>query len=192
MSVLAAALTCPQCGAPLACRLTPRQSCPCEACGAITTLHLFPAVLEGDDAQTVPNRITDSEEATCFNHGDRKASVVCDGCGKFLCALCDIAWDERHLCSQCVAREHESADSPEGRRVFYRYDAMAVTLLGASLFMWFFSFLLYPAALVLIVQALRKPASVMPRGRGMLALAAFLAIGLPAAFITFFYIILEF
>jgi hypothetical protein len=41
-------------------------------------------------------------DSTCFYHPQKKAAVLCDSCGRFLCALCDVELEQQHLCPGCL------------------------------------------------------------------------------------------
>src|SRR5512138_2820046 len=75
---------------------------PCPACGTSMQIEVFPALFRpiatGRDGELV---IADGE-ATCFYHTTKRAVRPCDGCGRFLCALCDCELHNQHFCPACL------------------------------------------------------------------------------------------
>lgn len=97
----------------------------CSLCGQRVEVRVFPAV-QSAAAGAQPEAILGAEEAGCYYHPRNRASVPCDGCGRFLCALCDLPLDGRHLCPHCVetgVRGNKLAASDTHR---VHYDSMAL------------------------------------------------------------------
>ena len=70
----------------------------------------------------------ESDQASCFYHPNKKASVPCDNCGRFLCALCDVDFGGRRLCPACIEAGSgtESETTLDTRRILY--DKLALFL----------------------------------------------------------------
>ena len=96
----------------------------CPGCNAPLTIATFPAYRRTPVAGHAAERITGEGEAACFFHATRKAAVPCDDCGRFLCALCDIPVDGRHLCPTCIDTAHKSGTVRSLERSRTRWDAM--------------------------------------------------------------------
>jgi hypothetical protein len=63
----------------------------------------FPALYRGiAPTARSSGEIAMEGDSTCFYHPQKKAAIPCDGCGRFLCALCDIDFNGQHLCSTCL------------------------------------------------------------------------------------------
>lgn len=96
-------LACPRCDARL-----PREhynhawAIRCEVCKNLVQARTFPALAAPERAAQLGRRVLSDSDASCFHHPDRQAETVCDACGKFLCGLCDIAYDDAHYCSGCI------------------------------------------------------------------------------------------
>src|SRR5689334_13554458 len=75
---------------------------PCSQCGRLLQVEVFPAffrpIAKGRDADPL---LVDGE-ASCFYHPQKKASLPCDACGRFLCALCDCELHGQHFCPGCL------------------------------------------------------------------------------------------
>jgi hypothetical protein len=164
-----APIACTSCSAPLPALLfnTPGVVA-CPACAASLTLHIFPALLRPARQIVAGDRITDTGQAACFYHPQKTAHVPCDGCGRFICALCDVELQGQHLCPACVesGRRKGTLTAFENRRLLWDNIALATAVLPvATLALWFISFLTAPAALVLALIGWRKPGSLAPRTR---------------------------
>ena len=100
----ASLLSCAKCGEPF-----PSHLCnvgaplPCARCGTLSEALVFPAILHRWET-TTGEALTQEQDASCFYHPAKKAAVVCEGCGVFLCALCDVVFQDRHLCPKCIEK----------------------------------------------------------------------------------------
>src|SRR5688572_22390826 len=74
----------------------------CPACQARIQAEVFPAAFRILGPGQTGERILLQGESSCFYHEQKKAVVPCDACGRFLCALCDVDLNGKHLCSQCL------------------------------------------------------------------------------------------
>lgn len=102
-------------------------------------------------------------EAGCFYHSTKKAAQVCDECGRFLCLLCDVDFNGRHLCPNCLETGQKKGriSKLEKRRV--RHDKIALRLVGLPVLVFpLIYFTLFTAPFVLIYGFLkwRSPGSV--------------------------------
>ena len=70
-------------------------------------------------------------ESSCFYHPQKKAVVPCQGCGRFLCALCDCGLHGEHFCPACleVGRQKGRITRLESQRTLYDAIALAVAVL---------------------------------------------------------------
>lgn len=122
-------MTCLECGSPLP-ELTKAVTGPqrCPDCGAYYEIATFPALYRAPEGGVLAADVMVEGESTCLYHPSKKASVICEECGAFLCTLCDIDFQGRHICPKCLTRiESQSGQSllqPETTR----YDAAAFHL----------------------------------------------------------------
>ncbi|MBG85304.1 MAG: hypothetical protein CMO80_00175 [Verrucomicrobiales bacterium] len=63
---------------------------------------LFPAVYRKADVVSTGDAVLAEGESSCFFHAEKKASIACDRCGRFLCGLCDIQLGNEHICATCI------------------------------------------------------------------------------------------
>jgi hypothetical protein len=147
----------------------------CPGCGRNVQAAVFPA-MDRALPSSLPEAVGAEGEASCFYHPQNRAAVACDGCGRFLCRLCDLEIDGRHLCSACfqTGLSAHKLENVETRRTMYDSIALALATLPAVLF-WPVVFTA-PAALYVVVRRWREPGSLLPRTRIRFWLAALFAV----------------
>ncbi len=145
----------------------------CTGCRAPIMVEAFPALLQSQTEPNAGDRLLTDEEAGCFYHSDKRASIICDNCGRFLCALCDVQIGGRHLCPSCIALSHtqQSETSVELDRYRVHYDSLALTL--ACLPLIFTQLITF----YLVIRHWSTPVSALPRGRVRWILAVVIAVG---------------
>jgi hypothetical protein len=101
-------IRCPRCALALEC---PSRAgtlpVECPACRSQLTATFFPAFENPPPGvSTASGERAIEGEATCFFHPQKRATLACEGCGRFLCALCDLPLGARHLCPACLGTSH--------------------------------------------------------------------------------------
>ncbi len=114
-------------------------------------------------------------EASCFYHPQKRASVPCAACGRFLCALCDVDLNGEHFCPACMdtGQKKGKLTQLENKRFLWDSAALGVALL--PLLMWPITMLTAPAAIVIAIAGWKKPSSMIPRTRVRLYAALLIA-----------------
>ena len=165
----------------------------CPSCRALLTVHVFPAflrpVVRGRSSETLASQ----EEAGCFYHPHKKAVVPCEDCGRFLCALCDLEIDGRHICPACVeiARQGGKSLRTSGQRTLHDQVALTLAALGPAIIGWG-SIIAAPITLFMVVRYWNEPArSPVPRTRARLIVAGSLALLEIAGWSTLLYFYLH-
>src|SRR5437867_472628 len=173
----ASSLLCTKCKAPLPETLINRpELTPCPSCAAPLQVEVFPAlfrpVVTGRDGEAV----LVEGESTCFYHPQKKASVPCDGCGRFLCALCDCELHGKHFCPGCLemGRKKGKIKSLENTRTLY--DSVALSLSLLPLLIFYFTLFTAPAALYVAIRYWNAPRSIVHRTRIRYIFAIILAL----------------
>src|SRR5437868_2848158 len=140
---------CPRCRTPLAEGMLNRaEVLPCPRCAAPLQVEIFPALFRpfaaGRDGETV----LVEGESSCFYHPQKKAVLPCEGCGRFLCALCDCDLHGQHFCPVCleVGRKKGKIKSLENQRTLY--DSIALSLAIVPMLILHIDFITAPAELV--------------------------------------------
>ena len=170
--------SCGACGTPVRAEmLSPVGGAACGKCGAPTELHVFPALWR-EHGVNAGERLIIHDDSACFHHPEKRATIVCEGCGRFLCALCDIDYQGKHLCSGCVERGVADTGKETFRANYTRFDRIALLLAGIALVppFWYFAIFLAPGALFLAIKNWNEPISAAPRGRGRFVVAIALAV----------------
>jgi hypothetical protein len=145
----------------------------CPGCGARIQEDLFPAQYQQIGAGESGKKIHWEDEAGCFYHPDKQATVPCDLCGRFLCALCDIDLNGRHYCPACLAIGKQKGQLQELQNRYVLYDNIALAL---ALFICF-SIFTAPIAVFMAVKYWNTPLSIVPRTK-IRYIAAILLAGL--------------
>ena len=178
MAVIPIAIACPKCSAPLPQELWNGMALrPCPACETPVLVQVFPA-LSRPIAQGRPAEIILIDgEASCFYHPGKRAVVPCAGCGRFLCAVCDVELNDRHLCPGCLETARKSRSLVELDRQRTLYDGAALVLaLVPVLLCWPASILTAPAAICVAILSFFRPGSLVERTRFRAYLAIALAL----------------
>ena len=161
----------------------------CRNCGNTTRIWLFPALFVEKNAD-VAQHVVDEGHSSCMNHPTKKATTVCDGCGKYLCALCDIDWNGEHRCAHCIEHQKNASKDNALRTEYIHYDRIVLMLVLAAIpaHMFLIGVLFSPVAVFIAWRYWNEPWRPVPyRKWGMivyvsLALMIILATG---AFILF-------
>jgi hypothetical protein len=174
----AASLTCDRCRTRLpVAALNTQDLVACPGCHTPLRFLVFPAYYRAHQVARTGEQLMVEGESSCFYHPTKKAVVPCDACGRFLCALCDMELDAKHLCPKCLeaAREKRTMESLETER--FRYDSLALGLavVGVIPCFWYFLIFIAPTVLFLVIRHWNSPASVVENVRWRLALAGVLA-----------------
>ena len=137
--------------------------------------HVFPALFRPLTPGTAGEAVASDQESSCFNHPQKRAVVPCDSCGRFLCALCDLELDGRHLCPTCVESGAKKGKLANLQRERVLCDRMALMLAALPLLMWPVTVITAPATLYLVLRYWNAPRSITSVSRARFVVAAVLA-----------------
>ena len=114
-------------------------------------------------------------EATCFEHAGKRAVAVCNKCGRFLCALCEVEVAGQIWCPSCLVSRSTGGpiQALENRRTLFDSTALALAVLPA-LFVYP-AILTGPAVFYLAIRYWKRPSSIIPRGKWRFILALLFA-----------------
>lgn len=135
----------------------------CPSCGGPVAAWVFPALFRRE--VPLPESATLQEESTCFFHPTNRAEVICDGCGRFLCPVCDLEFRGNHFCPVCLDKAVSNKKTPELESRFFHYDELALMLAVVSLLIPCVAVFTVPGALYYAIKYWRTPLSAVPRGR---------------------------
>jgi len=171
-----AALSCPLCRTPWPTdpvALAALTACPSPLCNTPVQIEVFPAFTRPIAVGTIGEAIVIEGEAACFYHPQKRATVPCGICGRFLCALCDLELNGQHVCPNCLetGRKKGQLENLDTRRT--PYDSAALTLACVGPLTCGITSVL---AIGFALYGWRKPGSLIPRTRFRSILALVLAV----------------
>jgi len=128
-------------------------------------LAVFPAHFQPAGTGAAAEAILEAGVSSCFYHEQKKAVVPCDACGRFLCALCDLDFNGRHLCPACLQAGKKKGDLPELENRRTIHDSAALTTALLPLLIWPVTLITAPLATFLAIRSFFRPSSLIPRTR---------------------------
>ena len=148
----------------------------CPVCNSLLQIGTYPALLAPKPKGQLGEDILTDEESACFYHPDKRAVTVCEHCGRFLCALCDIEMADHHLCALCIeaGASRETLDFLVSKRILY--DNVALSLALWPLLLVFMTILTAPAAIYISLRYWNAPTSIVGRGKQRFIGAIFLSL----------------
>lgn len=148
---------------------------PCPTCAVPLQVDIFPALFRKIDAGRAGDAVMVEGESSCFYHPQKKAVLPCDGCGRFLCALCDCQLDGQHFCPTCLetGKTKGKIKSLENQRMCY--DGIALSLAVLPLVIFYITIITAPMALIVAIRYWNAPRSIIRRSRVRLVAAIVIA-----------------
>jgi hypothetical protein len=136
---------------------------PCPACGVALQVEVFPALFRRINPGQSGETIMVEGESSCFYHPQKKAVRPCQGCGRFLCALCDCELNGQHFCPACLeaGKTKGKIKSLENQRTLY--DGIALSLAIYPLLIFYFTLVTAPIALFVAIRYWNAPRSLVRR-----------------------------
>jgi len=186
MNLLTSLPACPKCRTeiPLA-DLNRSAFNACPGCEAQIRADAFAALFRPPSKASSGELVMTEGESACFYHESKKAVVVCDACGRFLCGLCDCLVHGKHLCPNCLetGKQKKTIETLDTVRPLYGYQAMVFAVLP----------LLFtgPIAIFVALRHWKAPGSIVSRNQRWqmpvaLALGSLQTLGLIAAIYAMF------
>jgi hypothetical protein len=167
----------------------PHQQTACPKCGSELECWLLPASFHPQVSGSASHP-AEAGQAACFNHAGRQAVVECEGCGRFLCGLCDIVVRGRHWCPSCFEKKRTEGTLSQLPDRLTRYDriALALTLLP-MLFCCVPSLITVPIALVVVTRHWSAPGSERASVRNTMLVSIILGVAQILFFIFWMYLV---
>ena len=130
---------------------------PCPVCAAALQMEVYPALFRRLEAGSAAVAVMAEGEASCYYHPQKKAVLPCEGCGRFVCALCDCEHQGQHLCPACleVGRTKGKIKSLENART--RYDNIAIALALYPILIFYFTVITAPMTLFVVFRYWKAP-----------------------------------
>jgi hypothetical protein len=152
---------------------------PCPACGVPLLAEVFPALFRPVGAGQSAERLIVDDESSCFYHPQKKAVLPCDGCGRFLCALCDCPLHGQHYCPACLeaGRTKGKIKNLENERTLYDNIALSLVILPIALIItYYFTLIMAPMAIYVAIRYWKAPGSIVRRTKVRFMLAVLIAL----------------
>ncbi len=148
----------------------------CVACGLPMDVHVFPAYFQGPVVVDTGQRLVIDDEASCFNHPQKRAEQACSVCGRFLCRLCATEFNNQPTCLTCLTQAQTNSQDSKLEKGRMLYDDLALSLALVPVLAWPLTLVTAPASLFIVLFYWRKgPTSVIKRTRIRYVLAFILA-----------------
>jgi hypothetical protein len=152
---------------------------PCWNCGVPLQVEVFPALFRPIAKGREGDPVVLETEASCFYHPQKRASVPCHACGRFLCALCDCELNGEHFCPACLetGRQKGRIKNLENQRTLYDNIALGLAIYPIALiFGIYFTFITAPMALYVALRHWKAPLSIVRCSRVRYVVAIVVAI----------------
>lgn len=155
---------------------------PCPACGVPLQIEVYPALFRPIDPGQSGETVLVEDESSCFYHPEKKAVRLCDGCGRFLCALCDCELHGQHFCPACLETGKSKGKIKNLQNQRMLYDNLALILVivpfipPLTLFGIYLMVITAPAALYVVIRHWNAPGSIIRRTKTRYVVAAILAL----------------
>jgi len=148
---------------------------PCPGCGAALQVEIYPALFR----KVTPGRdgelLVVETEASCFYHPQKKAVLPCEGCGRFLCALCDCELHGQHFCPACLETGKKKGKIKRLENERTLYDNIALALAIYPMLIFYLTIITAPMAMYIALRYWNAPRSIVNRPKLRLIFAIFFA-----------------
>lgn len=164
-----------------------REFGPCPACGVPLMGEIYPALFRKIGTGQSGETIMVEGESSCFYHPQKKAVVPCDGCGRFLCGLCDCLFNSRHYCPTCLeaGKARGKIKNLENQRTLYDSIALALAVYPLiTIIFYHITFITAPMALFVAIRYWNAPRSILRRTKARFIVAMTIALLTIGAWIT--------
>lgn len=147
----------------------------CPSCEGLLRADVYPALYRKIPTGHSGESLQIDKEAGCFYHPRKKAVVPCSVCGRFVCALCDVAINDQHLCPTCFekGKSKRKIKNLENRRTCY--DSIALAVATLSMLIYWFTIFTAPLVMYLTIRHWNSPSSIIPRTKIRFVMAFIIA-----------------
>ncbi len=168
-------VTCSKCKATLPTEVfNVPQFTPCPSCRKLIRVEVYPALFRPVSLPQAEQVILEGE-AGCFYHPHKKAVTPCDGCGRFLCALCDVELAGQHLCTACLESGKKKGKLKSLETKHVRYDRIALGAATLPMLLCWTSLIGAPIALYIAIRYWKEPCSILGGSKASFITAIVLA-----------------
>src|SRR6516164_11673226 len=163
---------------------------PCNGCSSLMFVEVFPALFRPMALGQTGEVLVVEGDSTCFYHPAKKAVLPCEGCGRFLCALCDCDLSGTHFCPACLeaGKTKGKIKNLQNERPLYDSIALMLAVLPiVTVAFWFLSLLAAPAALITSIVYWNAPRSIIHRSKIRYVLAIVFSVIQIGGWVALFY-----
>jgi len=164
----------------------------CVSCRKVLYINIFPALLKTLRKGQLAETAVVAEDARCYFHDEHVAVQACGQCGVFMCSLCDLEVDNRHLCPRCFNQDEDLHNAYIGKAVLYDsmlLRAIPISYLVSGLFCNILVLIFAPMIFIGSIVFWNRVKTPYPRGKWRMAIALLLSglqLLLFTSFIAFF------
>lgn len=128
-------IPCPKCGGTFRLKdYLGKNTIRCKSCNTEVNVNIFPSLFQPIKKGQSAEKVVEELESSCFNHVEKKAVSICDDCGIYICALCEIDRGEKKICSACFNQSLVGEKADELTRDYRQYSKIGAYLLWGMLF----------------------------------------------------------
>jgi len=148
---------------------------PCPVCDVPLQVEIFPALFRKISPGQSGEAVMVEGESSCFYHPQKKAVRPCDGCGRFLCALCDCELGNQHFCPACLeaGKTKGKIKSLDNQRTLY--DSIALSLAVYPMLIFYLTIITAPMTLFVAIRYWKSPPGILRRTKFRFVLAIIIA-----------------
>jgi len=149
---------------------------PCPACDSPLRVEIYPAFFRKINPGQSGEPILTDGESSCYYHPQKKAVLPCDGCGRFLCSLCDCELSGQHFCPTCLeaGKTKGKIKNLENQRTLY--DSIALTLAIYPMLIFYFTIITAPMTLYMAIRYWKSPMGLVRRSKARFVVAIIIAL----------------
>jgi hypothetical protein len=153
-----------------------RSFIPCSICSSLIRADVFPAAYKSFQEGSAGELLLLDDESSCFYHPNKQAVSTCSYCGRFLCSLCDIDFNDNHMCISCIesGKKKGKIVKLEDKRI--RYDNVSFGLAVLPIFVWPLTLITAPVAVFCVFRFWNKPSGIIRKSRFRMILALIVAL----------------
>ena len=148
----------------------------CPNCQKQVMADLYNAFFRSADQPALGGHVQEQGQAECFYHPGKEAVVPCAGCGRLLCALCEVNIGDQSLCMQCLSAQRTGVGKANFENSRLLYDNLAVYLAFLPLLFIFITIVTAPAVIYIVLRYWNAPSSILPRTRIRFLIALIMAV----------------
>ncbi len=169
-------LACTGCGATLSrAAIISASPRPCGSCGSLLEAEVFPALFLPLPGGDTGEALISEDQSACFYHPQKQAVVPCDACGRFLCSLCDVEFNDQHLCPFCLETGQRKGKIRNLQNERVRHDRIALALALVPIVTFYFTVFTAPMAILYAAWHWRTPVSIVHRTKIFFVIATLVA-----------------